>query len=431
MSFQKTMPAAPIPQELPSTARLFVYPSSGAPLVRPLDAELVIGRSSNCGLQIDDQRASGQHARVRRRKDSREFEIEDLGSTNGTTVNGEYVASAILEHGTVIRVGDTLMVFEKGPRPTSDIRLESIESLGIERQFARVAHSDAPLLILGATGAGKGHLAKRIADASQRSGKYVHVNCAALPRELVEAELFGHEKGAFTGAAGAKAGLIEEADGGTLFLDEIGTLEPALQAKMLVAVEEGEVRRVGATRSKKVDVRYLAATNVNVREAIAEGSFREDLYYRLAAHTVTLPALVARRPDIVPIFRRIAGLDSHTALSGEFLEAILIWTWPGNVRELINYARVLHLDDLTMRDFDTLPPQMTEFLRTRARSDAGLPSRSSTGSRPPVTRSKHIPPRAELEAMLEECGGNVSALARKMDKHRNQVVRWLDAYGLR
>jgi transcriptional regulator with PAS, ATPase and Fis domain len=431
MSFQKTMPAAPIPPELPSTARLFVYPSTSTPAVRALDGDLVIGRSPDCNMQIDDQRASGQHARIRRRKDTRRFEVEDLGSTNGTTVNGDYVASAILEHGSVIRVGDTLLVFEAGPRPSSDMRLESIESLAIERKFARVAHSDAPLLILGATGAGKGHFAKRIADSSQRRGKYVHVNCAALPRELVEAELFGYEKGAFTGAVGAKSGLIEEADGGTLFLDEIGTLEPALQAKMLVAVEEGEIRRVGATRGKTVDVRYLAATNVNVHEAIEDGSFREDLYYRLAAQTVTLPALADRRPDIVPIFNHIAGIDSHTLLSGELLEALLIWSWPGNVRELINYARVLQLDDPTMRDFDTLPAPMTKFLRTRSRSDAGMVSRSATGANPLVTRSKKIPARAELEAMLEECGGNVSAMARKMDKHRNQIVRWLDAYGLR
>ncbi len=325
-----------------------------------------------------------------------------------------------------------MVVLEKGPRPSTDVRLESIESLSIERQFERVCSSDAPALILGATGAGKGHLAKRIADASTRPGKYVHVNCAALPRELVEAELFGYEKGAFTGAVATKAGLIEEADRGTLFLDEIGTLEPALQAKMLVAVEEGEIRRVGSTRTKKVDVRYIAATNVNVREAIEEGTFREDLYYRLAAHTVTLPALADRRPDILPIFQRVAGLPDHHDLSGEYLEALLVWSWPGNVRELINYARVLETNSPDLRDFDSLPGAMTEFLRTRRREDVA--SRGSIGNtvdNPSVTRSKLIPPREEMEAFLNECNGNVSEVARRLGKHRNQVVRWLDAYGLR
>ena len=121
----------------------------------------------------------------------------------------------------------------------------------------------------------------------------------------------------------------------------------------------------------------------------------------------------------------------YTKLSGEFLEAILIWSWPGNIRELINYARVLHLDDPTTRDFDTLPEAMTEFLRTRSRDDVDTGPRSATGANPSVSRSKQIPPRAELETMLEACDGNVSALARRMDKHRNQVVRWLDAYGIR
>ena len=430
-SFQKTMPSAPIPQELPSNARLFVYARGAEPSVRALDKELVIGRAPDCGMHLEDQRASGNHARIRRRRDTREFEVEDLGSTNGTSVNGRFVQQHPLAHGDVIRIGDSLLIFESAPRSAGDRSMDSIESITIERQFARITDSDAPTLILGATGAGKGHLAKRIADASPRRGKYIHVNCAALPRELVEAELFGHEKGAFTGAAGAKPGLIEEADGGTLFLDEIGTLEPALQAKMLVAVEEGEIRRVGATSARKVDVRYLAATNVDVRSAIDEGTFREDLYYRLAAHTVTLPPLSERRPDIIPIFQGIAGLESHNELSGEYLEALLVWSWPGNVRELINCARVLDRDDPATRDFDGLPPQMTEFLRTRTRSDSRASGTAQSGSTKLVPQRKQMPSRDELESMLEECGGNVSALARRMDKHRNQVVRWLDAYGLR
>lgn len=430
-SFQKTMPAAPIPRELPSSARLFVYARGAKPCVRALDNELVIGRAPNCGLQLNDQRASGNHARIRRRLGTHEFVVEDLGSTNGTTANGQIVTQYPLAHGDVLRVGDSLLIFEFGPRPAGDDSLDSIESMSIERQYARVIDSDAPTLILGATGVGKGHLAKRIADASARGGKYVHVNCAALPRELVEAELFGHEKGAFTGAAGAKAGLIEEANGGTLFLDEIGTLEPALQAKMLVALEEGEVRRVGATSARKVDVRYLAATNVDVQVAIDEGELREDLYYRLAAHTVTLPGLADRRPDIIPIFLAIAELDSHEELSGEYLEALLVWSWPGNVRELINCARVLDREDPTRRDFDGLPPKMTEFLRARSRANASASGAQRSDSTLPVPRRKHMPSREELEAMLEACEGNVSALARKMDKHRNQVVRWLDVYGLR
>ena len=251
----------------------------------------------------------------------------------------------------------------------------------------------------------------------------MHVNCAALPRELIEAELFGHEKGAFTGASAAKSGLIEEADRGTVFLDEIGTLEPALQAKLLVAVEEGRVRRVGSTSDRPIDVRFLAATNVDVHQAISDGTFREDLYYRLAAHTVALPPLTGRKPDILPIFLKAAGLDDHRALSAELIETLLVWSWPGNVRELINVARTLEPSSDEVHDYSSVPSAMIAFLRSRAESGA-----ATSGS---VTRSRLIPSKNELVEALDACDGNVSELARSFGKHRNQVVRWLDAYGLR
>ena len=423
MDSSKTMPARPLAADAPSAARLFVYePTGNREVVTLSAATLEIGRARARDLTLADSRASGRHVRIRRRRDSAQWQVDDLGSTNGTFVDGQPCTSTVVGHGAVVRCGDSLLVFEIGPRLAGDWdEQDTIESALLERVVDRVARTDAPVLFLGPTGAGKGYVAQRAAERASRTGPYVHVNCAALPSELVESELFGHERGAFTGANASKAGLIEEADGGTLFLDEIGTLAPPLQAKLLTAVEEGQIRRVGATRGRKVDVRYMSATNVDIDAAIEAGEFREDLYFRLAAHTVKVPALRKRRPDIVPIFARALGLADHEPISAEVLEALLVWSWPGNVRELLNVAHTLTGDPDALDDYFALPASMTEFLRERARGQ-------TTEQQP---RSKKIPPKHELVAALDEADGNVTEVARRMGKHRNQIVRWLDAYGLR
>lgn len=426
MAAQNTLPARTLPTELPSTARLFVFPVAEPARMVALKGEATIGRADTNTIALRDARASSAHLRLRKRRDTREWELEDLGSTNGSFVNGAPVTTHPLATGDVIRVGDSLAVFERGQRPSGAMAHRSVASLELDSALDRVAGSDAPVLVLGPTGAGKGHLAQQIADRTPRTGRVVHVNCAALPANLVEAELFGHVKGAFTGATAAKPGLIEEADKGTLFLDEIGTLPNELQAKLLVAVEEGKVRRVGSTTDRTVDVRYVAATNLNVRQAIDAGTFREDLYYRLAAHTVVVPGLAQRRPDILPLFLHAADLDDHTRVSPEFNEALLLWRWPGNVRELINVARTLRRT-ADAHDYDALPAEMTTFLRERALAM----SQSGPAQAAAVPRLGSAPTREELIALLDAHDGNVSAIARALDKHRNQVVRWLDAYGLR
>ncbi|MCB9533399.1 MAG: sigma 54-interacting transcriptional regulator [Myxococcales bacterium] len=430
MSTQHTLPSRAIPKELPASARLFLFGGGGVRVVPLRDGEAVLGRSSASSVVLEDPTASGQHARFERKRGGGPWRVVDLGSTNGTFVGGMQVDEAPLEHGSVIRVGATLVVLEIGPRATEPCgEPVSIEEEHLERSIDRIAASDDPVLILGPTGAGKGHAAALLAERSGRRGRVVHVNCAALPRELVESELFGHERGAFSGAAGARAGLIEEADGGTLFLDEIGTLDLAIQAKLLVALESGVIRRVGGGTPRRVDVRTIAATNLDVDAAIASGQFRADLYYRLAVHTLTLPALAQRRPDIPRLLTAAMGLPFATALTPEAREALLVWSWPGNVRELLNVARSLRPLGDPPWDFGALPEPMARFLHERA---GGSRPVSDTMSSPlAASRSRLIPPREELVAALADCDGNVTELARRMGKHRNQLVRWLDAYGLR
>lgn len=432
MDATTTMPARPIAAEIPSTARLFIFPAHDAARWFALQADTTIHRAQpGVGavantIVLNDGRVSSTHANLQREPLTRAWTLTDAGSTNGTFVNGERTDSVVLNDGDVIRIGDAVMVFELGVRPHDDAMVSTAE-LKLRRDIARVAASESSVLMTGPTGAGKGFVARAIAQARADETPMVHINCAALPPTLIEAELFGHARGAFTGAGGAKAGLIETADGGTLFLDEIGTLPPELQAKLLVAIEEGRVRRVGETRDRAVAVRYLAATNVDVKGAIAAGTFREDLYYRLAAHAIEIPPLSARKADVLRLFCAHSGRDDHRGLTPETSESLLCWHWPGNVRELLNLAAAtqdLHPED-TAIDFLLLPDEMTAFLNARA--SGAVPANEA----PTPAPQSNAPPRDALVEGLAAHDNNVSALARSLGKHRNQVVRWLDAYGLR
>jgi len=206
----------------------------------------------------------------------------------------------------------------------------------------RVADAPAPVLVLGETGTGKGLVAEELHVKSRRSrGPFVVVNCAALPEPLLESELFGHVRGAFSGACSSRAGLFAEARGGTLFLDEVGEMAPTLQAKLLSVIERGRVRPVGGVKEQDVDVRIVAATNRNLNERAREGAFREDLLYRLDVVSIELSPLRSRPEDIPPLcdFFLRKGLDRypHSAvrrLSREALARLIEWSWPGNVREL-------------------------------------------------------------------------------------------------
>ncbi|HEY0709497.1 MAG TPA: sigma-54 dependent transcriptional regulator [Polyangia bacterium] len=220
---------------------------------------------------------------------------------------------------------------------------EDDRSRALLRLIERVAPSDATVLVIGETGTGKEIVARHIHDLSSRAGApFVAVNCGAFSETLVESELFGHERGAFTGAATAKPGWFEAAQGGTLFLDEIGDLPPAVQVKLLRVLQEREVVRLGSRQAIPIDVRLVAATNVDLEQAVAAGRFREDLYYRLKVAVLPLPALRDRPGDILPLARYFLGLyqqrlaAGQVALSAEAARRLLTHSWPGNIRELEN-----------------------------------------------------------------------------------------------
>lgn len=402
-------------------ARLVLYEPGEEPRAIALGkGDSGIGRAEGNAIRLDDSRVSGLHAELRRERSTGRLEIEDQGSSNGTYVNGSRTVRSVLDSNDVIRVGDTIGIVELGhqSRELASNPNRSLPWMLLDAEVAQATEVEVPVLLVGPTGAGKGYVAEWIARSSGRSRPFVQVNCAALPAELVESELFGHTKGAFTGATSDKPGLFETAHGGTLFLDEIGAISPESQAKLLTCIESGTVRRVGSVAVRDCDVRLLAATSLDVHEAIAAGSFRRDLYYRLSAIEISIMGLARRKIDILPLILKETGWGDVGVLSAEALEGFLLYDWPGNVRELLNLARLLGRGGSGSIDYHRLPENMTEFLRNR-----------SAAENAPKGRSK-APPREVLEEGFAAVSGNVSELARRLGKHRNQVVRWLELYGI-
>jgi sigma-54 dependent transcriptional regulator len=232
-------------------------------------------------------------------------------------------------------------------------------SVDLLERVERVARSEATVLIIGETGTGKELIARHIHAQSERKGPFIAVNCGAFSESLIDAELFGHETGAFTGATQSRSGWFEAANGGTLFLDEIGDLSPALQVKLLRVLQERQVVRLGSRRPIALDVRLVAATNVDLHKAIAAERFRSDLYYRLSVATVQLPPLCERPGDIIPLSKHFIGIyadkmkTDEAALTPEARAALLAYEWPGNIRELenvIHYALIVCRDRLIRAD---------------------------------------------------------------------------------
>ncbi|HMU62457.1 MAG TPA: sigma 54-interacting transcriptional regulator [Gemmatimonadales bacterium] len=300
----------------------------------------------------------------------------------------------------------------------------SPELTAVLEQAKRVAgHRDVTVLLGGETGTGKELLARAIHYASPRAAQpFVEVNCAAIPANLLESELFGHERGAFTGAVAAKPGLFEQAHGGTLFLDEIGHMPLELQAKILRALESREIRRVGGTSTKKVDIRLLAATHLDLAKAVREKAFREDLYYRLNVVRLVLPPLRDRGNDLELLAETFAAELAERyglpvpASTTEFHQALRTHNWPGNVRELRNaLERVLVLSkpgtlEVTVLDFGTAP-------------DSTEPA---TGGTLPFPADLATITMAAVQAMLALCDGNKSAAARRLGISRPRLQRVLD-----
>jgi len=412
----------------------------------PIKDELVLGRTilPSLGVVDADTTMSRHHFRIRR--DNERTSIEDNGSSNGTFVNRRALSDTpeILP-GDVIRAGETLFLVTENP-PADPVRSDDhgfvTRNHGLRRildRLGRVAKADISVLVLGETGTGKDVLAQHLHRLSAREGRFVPVNCSAIPATLLEASLFGHEKGAFTGADQASVGMFRTAERGTLFLDEIGEMGPDLQAKLLRSLETRSVIPVGATREIKVDVRIVAATSRS-RSELEAGCLREDLLGRLEDLVIQLPPLRQRREDILFFSAREIGSDNGVPFgTADVAEALLCYSWPRNVRELIRSVRsalLLH---------DGAPALRWEDLKEGIRYAGGFTT-PMPGSREIVRRAPPAvddtadetqqvdqgpPGREVVEALYAECAGNVSMMARRLGRHRKQVYRWLERYGLK
>lgn len=295
----------------------------------------------------------------------------------------------------------------------------------VREVIARTGGAPGTVLVTGETGTGKELAARAVHQASPRASRgFVAVNCAALTESLLEAELFGHARGAFTGAGAARAGLIEHASGGTLFLDEIGTMSSAVQAKLLRAVEAGEVRRVGENDARVVDVRFVAATNVDLRQAVDAGEFRSDLFYRLNVHRVHLPPLRERAGDVRQLVTHFIARDGGTAgivgCTDGALEALEAYAFPGNVREL---------EHLVQRAIATArPPHIDrEDLPGEVLAPAALPPAAADNT---VAAARERAEREMIVGALSRSGGEIGAAARDLQISRTTMWRLMKKHGI-
>ncbi len=385
---------------------------------------LDIGRDDGASIQLLGSGVSRRHASLER--DGHLYILRDLGSTNGTWVNGSKAECVHVAPGAVVRIGDWVGVFgECSIEEMDDVGFSEVapgvfggaELAAIVRTLRRAALSRAPILLVGDTGTGKEGLARAVHHFSGRSGAFLAVNCAALPEQMAEAELFGYRRGAFTGAERGSTGHFRAAHEGTLFLDEMPELSPSLQAKLLRAADTGEVLALGESKATLVDSRIVCASQQSLRELVEQHRLRRDLAARLGGLTLQLPPLRRRRADIAPLFNHFLEAQSgghHPAVDARLVEALCLYDWPENVRELKSVAEALlslhgHEAQLRRRH---LPPEI-----------------ACDGDEPPRVASSAPPqPQLDLERLKQELQGNqgnVRAAAEALGVSRQRIYRLL------
>jgi DNA-binding NtrC family response regulator len=391
-----------------------------------------LGTAAGCEIRLSDPTVSRMHCELQLQ--SRAVRVVDDGSTNGTSIDGVRVFQAEIRPGSVLRVGSTELRLERRDDPVvvplastdrfGELLGKSVAMRRIYAMLERAAKTDVTVLIQGETGTGKDVVARALHGASPRSkGPFVAIDCGSIAENLIESELFGHVRGAFSGAVGERRGLFEEANGGTLFLDEVGELPVGLQPKLLRALETREVRRVGSNVPRKVDVRVVAATNRPLARAVNEGTFREDLFYRLAVVEVHLPPLRARREDIPVLAQHF-----HDRLTGggEKLPEALVRSlvdrgWPGNVRELRNFVeRIVSLGWTPTADQPTRSEPKNDI---EALVPVDLPLKEARE----VWNERFE--RVYLRALLARTGGNVRRAAEIAGVNRRWLQRLLAEHG--
>ena len=433
------------------SVRLRVVEGPDAGLERTFERDVIrIGSQEGNDIQLSDSTVSRFHAEIARTPNG--VLIRDLNSTNGTFVGPVRVREVYLADQRRIRVGKTAMDFLPEEqlieiRPAAATRFEGLvgQSIAMREVFSmveRVAPTELTVLVTGETGTGKELLSRAIHNRSSRkNGPFVVLDCGAVPRNLVEAELFGNERGAFTGAVAPRAGVFEQANGGTIFLDELGELPLEVQSTLLRVLEQREVRRLGDRRVRRIDVRVIAATNRDLREEVAEGRFREDLYYRLAVVELELPALRDRQEDVGILADHLLATApfEHTVqrLSEEVLTIFRDWRWPGNVRELRNVVlRALPFCMTEEITLDALPEALrkqtapTDTKQKPHGEDLALP-RSDLSFREAKDEILQAFERRYLEELLERCEGNISRAAREAGIDRKTIARLIKRHQIR
>ncbi len=414
---------------------------------RMIDRDLFrIGKSPENDFVLSDQTVSRAHCEIVRERKG--YLLRDLGSTNGTLLDGAEIKEAWLKPGAVITVGkveikvrpfaERIELLPSEARSFGTLVGGSLRMRSIFGLLERLADTDATVLIGGETGTGKDLLARSIHAASARAeGPFIVVDCGAVVGTLIESELFGHEKGAFTGAIAQRRGAFELAHGGTLFLDEIGELPLDLQPKLLRALEQRAFRRVGGTKEIRVDLRVVAASKRNLRMEVERGKFREDLFFRLAVVPIELPPLRERREDLPELAARLleelaraSGQERALSISREALEALAAHDWPGNVRELRNVLE-----------------RASYLARAQGLSaiSVGMMPMAAAQAAPPEPELRFAPEksyretRAEWEARFESAyvswllarhHGNVSAAARAADMDRKYLHKLAKKHGV-
>ncbi len=418
---------------------LVLLDTERAGTVFPLSGEVLrIGKAPENDVVLDHPTVSRNHLVVRRQGDR--FLVQDLGSTNGTFLDGAQVREAYLRPGVLLEVGDVRLRFSPQVAPvqidpSAEDRLGDLvgRSVPMRQIFAllqRISTTDSTILLVGETGAGKGAAAKAIHKLSSRvAGPLVVFDCASVSDSLIESELFGHEKGAFTGAVGQRIGCLERANGGTLFLDEIDDLALDLQPKLLRAIEDREFHRLGASTAVSFDARIVVASKKDLWAETQAGRFREDLYFRLSVFTVSLPPLRDRKEDIPLLVDAFAGEGLWARLPEKVREQFLGHTWPGNVRELRNaLERARHMADIPELIGEGL---LREFSReTPAAEGDSLPVEFTGPFKPCKEELIRAFEREYLTRLLGRAKGNIARAAREAELDRKHLYSLLHKYGL-
>lgn len=404
--------------------------------------ETTVGRRAKQPQDIalsNDPLLSRAHVRFIRQGSS--LTVVDLESRNGTQLNGKLlVKPASVSDGDVVRVGDSFLMARLEPVDVVDVPLAGLQGTSpvmrkLRGLLSAVGGTDASVVLQGESGSGKGVCARIIHTLSGRAGRFVQVNCAAVPEQLAESAFFGHTAGAFTGARGSAEGYFRAADGGTLFVDEVGELSSTLQPKLLHALDAGEITPVGATRATACDVRVVAATNRDLVSAVREGTFRGDLFARLAGMMILVPPLRERKEDLLPLLVGMLGAESPP-LSPDLVALLLGYRWPFNVREVERVATELKVRSAghTALEASMIAERLEAFAEpapTPAPAAAPAPAAPPPEEAPVADARRSGPPeQAELEALLRAHHGVIASVAREVGRSTKQVYRWMSRYGL-